>query len=29
MAATGYALPDLGMVEVAPDDDSDDDGEKA
>jgi hypothetical protein len=24
MAATGYALPDIGMVEAAPDDDSDD-----
>ena len=29
MAATGYALPDIGMVEAAPDDDSDDDGEYA
>jgi hypothetical protein len=29
MAATGYALPDIGMVEAAPDDDSDDDGEEA
>jgi hypothetical protein len=29
MAATGYALPDIGMVEAAPDDDSDDEGEEA
>ena len=29
MAATGYELPDIGMVEAAPDDDSDDDGEEA
>jgi hypothetical protein len=29
MAATGYALPDIGMVEAAPDDDADDDGEEA
>lgn len=29
MAATGYALPDIGMVEAAPDDNSDDDGEEA
>jgi hypothetical protein len=29
MAATGYALPDIGMVEAAPDDDSDADGEEA
>jgi hypothetical protein len=29
IAATGYALPDIGMVEAAPDDDSDDDGEEA
>jgi hypothetical protein len=29
MAATGYELPDIGMVEAAPDDDSDDDGEDA
>jgi hypothetical protein len=29
MAATGYGLPDIGMVEAAPDDDSDDDGEEA
>ena len=29
MAATGYALPDIGMVEAAPDDDSDDHGEEA
>jgi hypothetical protein len=29
MAATGYVLPDIGMVEAAPDDDSDDDGEEA
>jgi hypothetical protein len=29
MAATGYALPDIGMVEAAPDDDSDDDEEEA
>jgi hypothetical protein len=29
MAATGYALPDIGIVEAAPDDDSDDDGEEA
>jgi hypothetical protein len=29
MAATGYALPDIGMVEAAPDDDADDDGEDA
>ena len=29
MAATGYALPDIGMVEAAPDDDSDDEGEDA
>ena len=29
MAATGYALPDIGTVEAAPDDDSDDDGEEA
>jgi hypothetical protein len=29
MQATGYALPDIGMVEAAPDDDSDDDGEEA
>jgi hypothetical protein len=29
MAATGYRLPDIGMVEAAPDDDSDDDGEEA
>jgi hypothetical protein len=28
MAATGYKLPDIGMVEAAPDDDSDDDGEE-
>jgi hypothetical protein len=27
MAATGYALPDIGVVEAAPDDDSDDEGE--
>jgi hypothetical protein len=29
MAATGYALPDIGVVEAAPDDDSDDEGEDA
>jgi len=29
MASTGYTLPDVGMVEAAPDDDSDDDGEEA
>jgi hypothetical protein len=29
IAATGYELPDIGMVEAAPDDDSDDDGEEA
>jgi hypothetical protein len=29
MAATGFALPDIGMIEAAPDDDSDDDGEEA
>jgi hypothetical protein len=29
MAATGYALPDIGTVEAAPDDDSDDEGEEA
>src|SRR5450755_3930438 len=29
MAATGYELPDIGMVEAAPDDDSDDEGEEA
>ena len=29
MAATGYALPDIGTVEAAPDDDWDDDGEEA
>jgi hypothetical protein len=29
MSATGYALPDIGMVEAASDDDSDDDGEEA
>jgi hypothetical protein len=29
MAATGYALPDIGMVEAAPDEDSDDEGEDA
>jgi len=29
MAATGYALPDIGMIEAAPDDDSDDEGEEA
>jgi hypothetical protein len=29
MVATGYALLDIGMVEAAPDDDSDDDGEEA
>jgi hypothetical protein len=29
MAATGYALPDIGMVEAAPDDDADDEGEDA
>jgi hypothetical protein len=29
MAASGYALPGIGMVEAAPDDDSDDDGEEA
>ena len=29
MAATGYALPDIGMVEAAPDDDADDEGEEA
>jgi hypothetical protein len=29
MAATGYELPDIGLVEAAPDDDSDDDGEEA
>jgi hypothetical protein len=29
MAATGYALPDIGMVEAALDDDSDDDGDEA
>jgi hypothetical protein len=29
MAATGYELPDIGMVEAASDDDSDDDGEEA
>ena len=29
MAAIGYALPDIGMLEAAPDDDSDDDGEEA
>jgi hypothetical protein len=28
MAATGYALPDIGMVEAAPDDDADDEGEE-
>jgi hypothetical protein len=29
MAATGYVLPDIGMVVAAPDDDSDDEGEDA
>jgi hypothetical protein len=29
VAATGYELPDIAMVEAAPDDDSDDDGEEA
>jgi hypothetical protein len=29
MAATGYTLPDIGLIEAAPDDDSDDDGEEA
>ena len=29
MAATGYGLPDIAMVEAAPDDDSDDEGEEA
>jgi hypothetical protein len=29
MAATGYELPDIGMVEAAPDDDADDEGEEA
>jgi hypothetical protein len=31
MAATGYALPDIGMIEAAPDDDddADDEGEEA
>jgi hypothetical protein len=29
MASTGYTLPDVGMIEAAPDDDSDDDGEEA
>jgi hypothetical protein len=29
MAATGYVLPDIGIVEAAPDDDSDNDGEEA
>jgi hypothetical protein len=29
MAATGYELPDIAMVDDAPDDDSDDDGEEA
>jgi hypothetical protein len=29
MAATGYVLPDIGIVEAAPDDDSDDEGEDA
>ena len=29
MVAMGYELPDIGMVEAAPDDDSDDDGEDA
>jgi hypothetical protein len=29
MAATGHELPDIGIVEAAPDDDSDDDGEEA
>jgi hypothetical protein len=29
IAATGYALPNIGLVEAAPDDDSDDDGEEA
>jgi hypothetical protein len=29
MAATGHELPDIGMIEAAPDDDADDDGEEA
>ncbi|THD47841.1 MAG: twin-arginine translocation signal domain-containing protein [Bradyrhizobium sp.] len=29
MVATGYELPDIGMVEAAPDDDADDEGEEA
>jgi hypothetical protein len=29
MAVTGYALPDIGTVEAAPDDDADDEGEEA
>jgi hypothetical protein len=29
VAATGYELPDIGIVEAAPDDDADDDGEEA
>jgi hypothetical protein len=29
IAATGYELPDIGTVEAAPDDDSDDEGEEA
>jgi hypothetical protein len=29
VAATGYELPDIGIVEAAPDDDSDDEGEEA
>jgi hypothetical protein len=29
MAATGHELPDIGLIEAAPDDDSDDDGEEA
>jgi hypothetical protein len=29
VAATGYELPDIGIVEAAPDDDADDEGEEA
>jgi hypothetical protein len=29
MAATGYAVPDIGVVEAAPNDDADDEGEEA
>jgi hypothetical protein len=29
MAATGYELPDMAIIEAAPDDDADDEGEEA